>query len=380
MNRRILPLALLVASSAAVVYACSDSKSDNPATTTPPPEAGTEEDAAIPPVPDAGGGVDASDAASDAGLNPDANPIEGIVLPPKLLTTIAGDQFADGPQYIDNALYVALPLATGGLTGERGPGLMVKIDPASGAQTELVGRSGNGADLGPVANSIDKGGNLITAERQVIRRSAADAGAPVTIATGFYVDGGLIPFDSPNDLVARLTDNTIYVTDPGYFATPASNHLVRLTPDGGSSLLEDFPDVPRPNGIALSKDEKTLFVGFTEPFPGKTKPIIRSYVVNADGTVGAQQQFAELPAGSEPDGLATDVNGNLYVAWKQGINVYKSNGTRIGAEPSIPIALGTATTGVTGLTFGGADKMSLYVTTGSGKIYEVRVKVPGLAQ
>ena len=376
MKRRILPFALLIAS-AAVAYACSDSSDSDPGTNTNP-EAGTNPETGS-TDPDASSNPDTS-TNPDSSVNPNTNPIEGIAAP-KVLATIPGDQFADGPQFINNALYVAVPLAQGGNPPDRGPGLLVRIDPATGAVTEVVSRAGDGVNTGPVGNSIDKGGNLITAERKQITRSAADGGAPTVLSLGFTVDGGFVPFDSPNDLVARLSDNTIYVTDPGYFGAPVSNHLVRILPDGGGVLAEDFPDVPKPNGIALSKDEKTLFVSFTDPFPGKTKPIVRSYDVNANGTLGAAKQFAELPTGSEPDGLAIDSNGNLYVAWKSGINVYKADGTRFGAEPSIPIAVPNgALAGTTGLTFGGADKSSLYVTTGSGKIYEVRVKVPGLAQ
>jgi hypothetical protein len=65
------------------------------------------------------------------------------------------------------------------------------------------------------------------------------------------------------------------------------------------------------------------------------------------------------------------------VAWRLGINVYKNDGTRYGAEPSIPLAPPNSPNNVA---FGRADRRSLFITTGSGKIYETIVNIPGLLQ
>jgi len=372
--KRYLPFALMLATGA-FAYACSSSD-DNTTPETPVPEAGTEDDTGSNPQPD-GSTPDGSttDSGTDSGEDFTGNPIEGLAAA-KQIKDLA--QFSDGPQVIGTSLYVALPFATNGVGG--GPGILVKMN--LDGTSEAPVRAGDGAELGVVGNSTDKAGNLISAERRVVTRTAADGGAPVTIATNYAVDGGTEPFNAPNDLVARVTkDNTIYVTDPGYGNDPADfvNKLVRIPATGAPTLVDTFANLARPNGIALSPDENTLYVSFTKP-PGNAKPFIQKYTLKADGTVASKAVFTELPVDSDPDGLAVDKGGNVYVAWKNGVNVYKADGTRYGADPSIPMAGPTAMQIPTGLTFGGADKKTLFMTTQSGKIFTYTVKIPGLTQ
>ena len=144
---------------------------------------------------------------------------------------------------------------------------------------------------------------------------------------------------------------------------------------------------PRPNGIALTKDGSTLYISVTSPALG-TKPFVRKYTVGANGTLTNPTLFASFPkptvdpngvgaTNDDPDGIAVDDNGNVFVAWRLGINVYKSDGTRYGAEPSIALAPPNSPTNVT---FGRADRRSLFITTATGKIYESIVNIPGLLQ
>jgi gluconolactonase len=207
---------------------------------------------------------------------------------------------------------------------------------------------------------------------------------PIVIATSY--GGGVAPppppdggipaaggFDTLND-VTVAKDGTMFVTDPGYWVEPypQANRIYRITPDGTVQVVEAFEDVPRPNGIALDRDGKHLYVGFTTPIQG-TMPFIRQYIVNDDGTLGEWTKFTEVqPIDSMPDGLAVDLANNLYIATKGGIQVFKEDGSKIG-----DIALEEQPTG---LTFGGKDMMSLYVTSAGNKIWEVKLKVPGLSQ
>ncbi len=156
--------------------------------------------------------------------------------------------------------------------------------------------------------------------------------------------------------------------------TATVNHLFKISPAGVATVLETFDNVPRPNGIALTKDEKTLYVSFTKPVAG-TKPFVRKYSVTAAGTLTDASKFAEFADDSNPDGMAVDDGGNVYVSFKTGVNVYKADGVRYGADPSIAIP-GEPT----GCAFGGADRKSLIVTTGTGKIYEVKVNIAGVTQ
>ena len=102
------------------------------------------------------------------------------------------------------------------------------------------------------------------------------------------------------------------------------------------------------------------------------KPYIRKYVVNADGTLGAATKFVDLDMDVQPDGIEVDQAGNVFVATKAGITVFKADATKIGvvAIPEQP----------TGMAFGGKDLKTLYVTTLGTKIFELHLNVPGIVQ
>jgi gluconolactonase len=242
----------------------------------------------------------------------------------------------------------------------------------------------------PVGNTVNAAGDIITVETKRVVKVAAAGGDPTVIATG-YPTGGAPPappagpdagdappvstpgqFDTLNDVVARK-DGTLYVTDPGYFATPMANRIYRIDPQNNVQVVEAFDDVPRPNGIALSPDEKFLYVGFEQPQQG-TLPFIRKYTVNDDGTLGEWTKFVEIGPDnkSSPDGLAVDKVGNVYVATKAGIEVYKPDGKPWGTVP-VPEK-------PTGLSFGGEDMKTLYITTEGMKIWQMKTKLAGISE
>ena len=226
----------------------------------------------------------------------------------------------------------------------------------------------------PIGNTIDKGGNLFTIEAKRITRggTARNAPAPTPIASGYSdPEAGTAPFDTLKDAVVSA-NGTIYATDPGYFTpAPIANRIYRITPTGKVTVVESFDDVPRPNGIALSPDGKTLYVGFSAPGVG-VKPFIRRYSIGADGVVGEHAKFTDVEMDQQPDGVEVDQGGNVYVAAKAGITVFKSDATKIGvvAVPEQPTAMG----------FGGKDLKTLYITTTGSKIFSITVHVPGIVQ
>jgi sugar lactone lactonase YvrE/serine acetyltransferase len=289
------------------------------------------------------------------------NPIEGIAPAKVVLET---GVFTDGPVWSasEGVLFFTAPLGDGGLYRMKPDGSAMKVRDGNNLTGEV-----------PIGNTIDKAGNLVTVEAKRIVRSgvAADAGAPTVIATGFEgAEAGVSPFNTLNDAVVGA-GGTIYATDPGYFSDPYANHIFRITPAGKVTVVEEFLDVPRPNGIALSPDGKLLYVSFSQPIQG-TKPFIRKYNVNADGTVGEHVKFVDIDLDQGPDGIEVDRGGNLFVATKAGIAVYKSDATKIGVVP-IPEA-------PTGMAFAGTDLKTLYVTTQGTKIFELKVNVPGIVQ
>lgn len=171
--------------------------------------------------------------------------------------------------------------------------------------------------------------------------------------------------NSPNDLAVR-SDGTVYVTDPDYQrgARPEVTKvrgLYRIKPplvtSGTNEAILLDGTLTQPNGVALSPDEKTLYVG-------SSGAEIWKFTVAADGSVSDRVKFAE-PGAS--DGLTVDCAGNLYVTSGE-VEVFAPNGTRLGG-----ISVGG---GPTNVAFGDADRKTLYITAGS-KLYSIRLNVPG---
>lgn len=213
----------------------------------------------------------------------------------------------------------------------------------------------NGLGLGPQGQLIaSEGGN------RRVSRTLSD-GTVVPVADRWQGKR----LNSPNDNVTH-SDGTIYFTDPTY-GLPAGQAreldfqgVFRIDPAGRLHL--ESMDMNRPNGVALSPDEKTLYVVDTED------ELVRSFPVKPDGALGPPTIF--VPAtGGMGDGMAVDDAGNLYVTTTAGVRVYQPNGALRGiiAVPEVP----------SNCTFGGPDRTTLYITA-RASLYRVTLRVPGL--
>jgi gluconolactonase len=180
------------------------------------------------------------------------------------------------------------------------------------------------------------------------------------------------PFNGPNDLAINRS-GWIYFTDPNF---DQRNHhpesVYAVSPCGEVTRIDD--GITRPNGIILTPDEKTLIIN------GTTQRELIAYDIDVDGSVSNRQVFAEVrdpnrktyPGYPEKwfgcDGMAIDVEGNLFVTCGAGVEVFNAKGQSIGVitTPEKP----------TNACFGGTGNRTLFITA-QKSLYAVRCKVPG---
>jgi gluconolactonase len=145
-------------------------------------------------------------------------------------------------------------------------------------------------------------------------------------------------FASPND-VTRMKSGVLFFTDPpyGYKKFDAApeieikfNGVYRMGKDGKVTAIEK--ELYRPNGVALSPDERTLYVTQSEP----TKAIIMAYSLDAAGNVTGKKLFHDATdlVGEKspglPDGLAVASDGTIFTSGPGGILVLSKEGKRLG--------------------------------------------------
>jgi len=183
------------------------------------------------------------------------------------------------------------------------------------------------------------------------------------------------PFNRPNDLVADRRGN-IYFTDTVPLtatAPPAIPSAVyQLTAKG--KLTRIASDIPRPNGVALSPDERTLYVANT------SGEWVYAYKLSRSGEAKQRSDFAKLatppPANGAPpaggaDGLAVDEKGRLYVATTLGVQVFSDEGR--------PLGIITLPKPPQNLAFAGPNKGVLFVV-GRGSVYRIATLTHGPAR
>jgi gluconolactonase len=163
------------------------------------------------------------------------------------------------------------------------------------------------------------------------------------------------------------------VRSPSVFRLNSSGVLKRILGDG---------DVLQPNGVALSPDERTLYVVENDISEAGTRQL-RSFALTEEGLPLDRTVLVEFSPGRSADGLAVDVDGNLYVAaglnrlrgtaetlaTRAGIHVFSPLGEKIDFIPVYEDS-------VTNVTFGGNDMRDLYITAGK-TLFKARCRLKG---
>ena len=274
-----------------------------------------------------------------------------------------GFQFTEGPLWFP-AGHLWFSDVIGNVVRQWSPdGRVIEILRNGGGETSAP----PGGFIGPNGMIADRDGAVLLCQhtnRQVVR-IARDR--QISTVVDRYEGKKL---NSPNDLVYR-SDGSLYFTDPPYGLPrqdddPAKelsfNGVYRLANGKLQVIIEDLT---RPNGLAFSPDEKTLYVANSE----KQKVWMR-YDVQPDGTVRNGRVFFDVTPSTEnglPDGMKLDAHGNLYCAGPGGVWVFTPEGRHLGTikTPETPANCNW-----------GDDGKTLYITAETG-LYRIKLAVEG---
>jgi gluconolactonase len=225
-------------------------------------------------------------------------------------------------------------------------------------------------------NTRDRQGRLLTCEHDARRVTRTEYDGTITVIAERF-EGK--PLNSPNDIVCK-SDGSIWFTDPpfgvlgfyeGHRATPElPTNVYRMDP-GTGRLAVVAADINRPNGLAFSPDESSLYV-----VEAGTSP--RSILVfNVVGGVRLSGKRSLIDAGpGTPDGLRVDVDGNLWIGWGMGeegldgVAVFNAEGKPIG-RIDLPERCAN-------VCFGGALRNRLFMAA-STSLYSLYVNTQGVA-
>ena len=261
-------------------------------------------------------------------------------------------------------------------------GNILRFDPRTGKTA--VYRSPSGMSNGI---KFDARGQMIVAEgadfggRRITRTDLATGKSAIVAA---LFEGK--PFNSPNDVAIDL-QGRIYFSDPRYLGHEPIEQPVmavyRIDPNGKVSRI--ITDANKPNGVAISPDQKTLYVvtnddgllGFDQLPKGvpsrKGRMELVAYNLKPDGSATFRKMLVNYSPEDGPDGLTCDAEGNIYAAVRNekrfGISVYSPEGKELSylATPERPTNVG----------FGrGPEATTLYITAG-GSLYRIKTVKPG---
>lgn len=220
--------------------------------------------------------------------------------------------------------------------------------------------------------TLDNDGRLILCQhgdRQVARLKQRTRFEP--LATNFQGRR----FNSPNDLALR-SNGDLYFTDPPYGLAKGMEDPKKELPFQGVYLVSRrgrvsllTSELTRPNGIALSPDERRLYVAVSDP---ERAHFLRYDILDNGSITNGKVHFDATPlvAGRPglPDGIKVDLKGNLWGTGPGGVLVITPEGQHLGTIRPGPATANCAW---------GNDGSVLYLTA-SSSLCRVRTATRGL--
>ena len=224
-------------------------------------------------------------------------------------------------------------------------------------------------------NTVDREGRLVSCEHLTRRVVRTEHDGSITVIADSF-DGKRL--NSPNDVVVK-SDGSIWFTDPTYGilmdyegeraeSEIGACNVYRVDPSGTITIVAD--DYVKPNGLAFSPDESTLYIADTGITHDENGPRhIRRHRVDADGSLGDGDVFATCTEGLF-DGFRFDCEGRIWSSAADGVHCLGQDGTLIG-KIHIPEMVGN-------VCFGGAKLNRLFIC-GTTSLYSVFLNVNGVS-
>ena len=223
-------------------------------------------------------------------------------------------------------------------------------------------------------NTRDRQGRLVSCEHGGRRVTRTEPDGTITVIADAHAGK---PLNSPNDVVVK-SDGTIWFSDPNYgIMSDYEGHrgdmqqkgcFVYCAEPATGSVRPVATDFVKPNGLAFSTDEKTLFIADSGRSHDPDGPHhIRALDVAPDNTLGNSRIFCEVEPGV-PDGLRVDIGGNVWTSCGNGVLCFAPDGTALG-KIRVPQM-------VANLTFGGPKRNRLFMTA-TKSLYSVFVATTG---
>tara|TARA_B100000949_G_scaffold156319_1_gene137436 strand:+ start:2194 stop:3234 length:1041 start_codon:yes stop_codon:yes gene_type:complete len=183
---------------------------------------------------------------------------------------------------------------------------------------------------------INNDGELVACEHgdRRISRMPLSNGGKVTVADTWQGKR----FNSPNDIV-QASNGTYYFTDPPYGLPEQQNSASReidafgvfkIDPNGQVDMV--ISNLSRPNGVALSPDEKILYVNQSD----SNAPYIMAYNIQQDGSLDEGRIFFDATSLIESgfvgslDGLKVAQDGTIFSTGPSGVLVITPEGKLLG--------------------------------------------------
>ena len=277
---------------------------------------------------------------------------DAIFVPDSLELAATGYTFTEGPAW-DGSRLIFSDI----------PGDTVYVySPGEGPPQVLYTPSANAN-----GHTFDRQGRLLNAEHGSgeITRWTQEGGRKTIVAA--YQGKRL---NSPNDVVVR-SDGLILFTDPPYGLGQRASEVgfsgvFAFDETTGKIVLIDDA-LSRPNGLALSPDEKVLYVGDT------ATQTLWAYDLAADGTASGKRLVVDVTDESKPgrvDGVRVDTEGRVYFTCPGGICVADPVRGEVIERLATPKR-------ATNLAWGGADLSELYITALTD-VYRVKTRAKGI--